>query len=800
MEFSRNMQKVMERAVGLAREGRHRYFMPEHMLYGLTFDEDFAEEYEEGGGDIEKLKEDLLRFIKEQAGDVGEGPGARLTADTERVLRMAESQAKVSSRSQVDVNHLLSALLDLEDSFGVYYLAVQGVDTVELLGELSRASIAREKRPDGYGREMAGGSGRTSAKRGTPGKRQKAEGDGEGETERSASAGYEDGEEPEDRERPRDGEGPQEGEGWQDRADSQAGGKRWKSYLEDMNATCMDQNPLIGREEELERTIQILCRKDKNNVLHIGEPGVGKTALAYGLARRIVEGKAPQPLLGARIYGLDLGGLLAGTQYRGDFEKRFKKIMDGLDKEEKPILYVDEIHNIVGAGAVNGGSLDAANLLKPYLAAGHIRFIGATTYEEYKKHFSGSRSLVRRFGNVKIKEPTKEEAVKILKGLQPGYERFHQVTYAPGVLEYAVDLSSRFVNERFLPDKAIDLIDEAGAYRHLHPLKQKSQKVDKRLIEKVLSQTLSIPLQTVEKGDVEKLSLLDGQLKARLFGQDKAIGEVCNAVKFSRAGLNDEDKPIASFLFVGATGVGKTELAKVLAAELGISFIRFDMSEYAEKHAVAKLIGAPAGYVGYEEGGLLTEKVRRSPHGVLLLDEIEKAHPDIYNVLLQVMDHGTLTDNQGRQADFRNIILIMTSNAGARQVGKSRIGFGSGKADMGALAEAVDKTFQPEFRNRLSRIVFFNSMDEEMAGKITEKKLSELAGKLARRKVEFAVSPEAKAYVCRAGITQEYGAREIDRVIAGEVKPLLVELLLFGRLKKGGSCRLTVQDGKLVLL
>ena len=791
MEFSRSMQKVMERAVGLARKEGHRYFMPEHMLYGATFDEDLSEAFEEGGGDIEKLRADLLRFVKEQAGNVGEGSGARLTADTEQVLKMAESQAHVSSRSQVDVNHLLAAILHLEDSFAVYYLAVQGVDTVELLGELSRASIARERAEsrEGAGQRTAEGDQGSAERTGGPARKG---GSAAGDSRGGASAGWQE-----------TGDGSEAGDRYEDEADAeedQARGKRWKSYLEDMNVTCMDKNPLIGREEELERTIQILCRKDKNNVLHIGEPGVGKTALAYGLARQIVEERVPEPLLGARVYALDLGGLLAGTQYRGDFEKRFKKIMDGLAKEEKPILYVDEIHNIVGAGAVNGGSLDAANLLKPYLAAGHIRFIGATTYEGYKKHFSGSRSLVRRFGNVKIKEPTKEEAVKILKGLQEGYEHFHQVSYGPGVLEYAVDLSSRFVNERYLPDKAIDLIDEAGAYRHLHPLKQRSQKVDKRLIEKVLSQTCGIPLQTVEKDDVEKLALLEGQLKARIFGQERAVEQVCNAVKFSRAGLNDEDKPIASFLFVGATGVGKTELAKVLAAELGIAFIRFDMSEYAEKHAVAKLIGAPAGYVGYEEGGLLTEKIRRSPHGVLLLDEIEKAHPDIYNVLLQAMDYGTLTDNQGRQADLRNIILIMTSNAGARQAGKSRIGFGSGAADMDALAEAVDKTFQPEFRNRLSRIVFYNAMDEAMAERITEKKLAELVAKLAGRKVTLTISPEAKAHVCRAGITQEYGAREIDRVIAGEVKPLLVELLLFGRLKKGGSCRLEVQDGKLVLL
>jgi len=749
MNFTENMQRVTEYAVKLAQEGRHRYFMPEHMIYGMTFDEAFSREYEAFGGRIEKLRQDLLDFLKEQAGTAEKGEQASMTLDAERVFRMSEEQARVSGRAAVDVSHLLSAVLNLKDSYGLYYLTVQDVDLIEVMGEMSRESLSAER------------GGQTGGKQ-----------------EQNPSAA---------------------GEGMGNDPDRAAGNLRWKSFVEDMNHTCRKQNPLIGRKEELERTIQILCRKDKNNVLHIGEPGVGKTALAYGLAQRIIKGQAPAPLQGAALYALDLGGLLAGAQYRGDFEKRFKEIMEGLSKEERPILYLDEIHNIVGAGAVNGGSLDMANLLKPYLASGHIRFIGATTYEEYKKHFSGNKSLVRRFQKVDIKEPAKEEAVEILKGLKPGYEKFHGIRYGAGVLEHAVEVSSRYMNERFLPDKAIDLIDEAGAYRRLHPLAQKSQTVNKALIDEVLAKICSIPVQTVEKGEAEKLALLENQLKAQIFGQDEAVNQVVNAVKFSRAGLNEENKPIASFLFVGATGVGKTELAKALSEALGISFLRFDMSEYAEKHTVAKLIGAPAGYVGYEEGGILTEEIRRHPHGVLLLDEIEKAHPDIFNVLLQVMDYATLTDNQGRKADFRNTILIMTSNAGAGQVGKSRIGFGSPAVNMEALTDAVNKTFQPEFRNRLSRIVLFCSMDDKMAEKITEKKLKELADRLKARKVEFAATPEAAEYVRRAGITKEYGAREIDRVIAGEVKPLLAELLLFGRLKRGGRCLLDVRDGKLMI-
>ena len=745
MEFTANMQRVMERAVGAARKGRHRYFTPEHLIYGMTFDEDFSQEYGWAGGDIELLRRNLLDYLGRQCGVLGENEeNIRLTSDAGRVLQMAEEQAKASGRTRMDVSHLFSAILHLEDSYGLYYLASQGVDLTDVLGEMSRDSIAREEEASG-----------TEPKRNQ-------------EPDQEASR----------------------------RSEEKKG---WKSFLEDMNQTCQGKNPLIGRQKELERTIQILCRKDKNNVLHIGEPGVGKTALAYGLARRIVKNQVPEPLKGARVYALDLGGLLAGTQYRGDFEKRFKQVMEGLNGEEKPILYLDEIHNIVGAGAVNGGSLDAANLLKPYLADGHIRLIGATTYEEYKKHFSGSKGLVRRFQNVEIKEPDKEETIAILKGLKGSYEKFHGVRYSKGVLEHVAEVSSRYMNERFLPDKAIDLMDEAGAYRRLHPLDQKIQTVSSGLVDQVLSQICGVPLTRVEKGDQEKLAHLESRLKTVIFGQDQAAEEVANAVKFSRAGLNEENKPVASFLFVGPTGVGKTELAKALAAELGVDFIRFDMSEYAEKHTVAKLIGAPAGYVGYEEGGLLTEEIRRHPYGVLLLDEIEKAHPDIFNVLLQVMDYATLTDNQGRKADFRNIILIMTSNAGASELGKSQIGFGKDAVNLEGLSEAVKRTFQPEFRNRLSRIVLFHPMDEVMASQITWKKLNQLSALLREKKVEMAIAPEAADYVQKAGITREYGAREIDRVITGEVKPLLAELLLFGPLKRGGRCRLEVKDGKLSL-
>ena len=561
-----------------------------------------------------------------------------------------------------------------------------------------------------------------------------------------------------------------------------------------LNDTLRDVNPLIGREEELERTIQILCRRDKNNPLHIGEPGVGKTALTYGLVMKIVKGDVPDPLKGSKVFTMDLGSMLAGSQYRGEFEKRFKKMLSDIGKEKKPIIYIDEIHNIAGAGAVGESSFDAANMLKGYLTDGHIRFIGATTYEDYKKHFEKHKSLVRRFQNVEIKEPTSEECVKILEGLKSRYESFHGVKYAEGVLGYAVDMS-RHISERYLPDKAIDIIDEAGAYRKLHPTDAKIQTVDKDIINTVLTKICRVPIETVETEDLSGLEKLEDDLKSKIFGQDEAIAQSVNAIKFSKAGLLDENKPLASLLFVGPTGVGKTEIAKQLASELGLKLVRFDMSEYEEKHAVAKLIGSPAGYVGYEEGGLLTEEIRKNPSCVLLLDEIEKAHPDIYNILLQIMDYATLTDNQGRKADFSSVIVIMTSNAGANRIGKSVIGFESVSRDSSAVMEEVKRIFQPEFRNRLDRIVVFNGMDEDMADRVIAKKLRELSAQLERKHITLAFDKAATDLIREKGITSEYGAREADRVIRNEIKPLFVDEILFGRLKNGGRIMLSAADG-----
>lgn len=751
MHVSKEVAEIINTVFALAKSEHYELVTPELVLYVLCRHQIFAEAFETCGGSIQELLHQLKSYMDEymEKADVDCNP--EFSAGMGNVLTYAWQSVQSSGKTMVELTHIMHAMFELEESYAVYYMQLQGVEHAELLQEMTIL----------YEEQSASNSGEKNAFH-------KKESDSEADD--------------------------MEDEG------EQGNTRLWEQFAICLNDELEGVHPLIGREEELERTMQILCRKEKNNPLHIGEPGVGKTAITYGLARRIEEDKVPAPLKGAKIFSLDLGSLLAGTQFRGDFEKRFKRVMDSISKEEKPIIYIDEIHNIVGAGAVNGGAFDISNMLKPYLTAGHIRFIGATTYEEYKKHFEKSKSLVRRFQNIDIKEPDIQDTIRILEGLKKSYEKFHGVIYGKGVLEYAVNMSAKYINERYLPDKAIDLIDEAGAYRRMHPLEQKTQSVNKDLIDEILSKTCQIPKQVVEQDEITTLATLEQRLTGRVYGQKEAISQVVNAVKFSRAGLLEEGKPLASLLFVGPTGVGKTEIARSLADELGVKLVRFDMSEYEEKHAVAKLIGAPAGYVGYEEGGLLTEQIRKNPHAVLLLDEIEKAHPDIYNILLQVMDYATLTDNQGRKADFRNVILIMTSNAGANRIGKHGIGFQGQDVKADVIMEEVKRIFQPEFRNRLNRIVVFHGMDKTMAEQITEKKLGELQKLLLQKKVALTVDAAAKALVKKKGITTEFGAREIDRVIQNELKPLLVDEILFGKLKKGGKCSLTVSGDSFWLI
>lgn len=562
----------------------------------------------------------------------------------------------------------------------------------------------------------------------------------------------------------------------------------WRKLVTCVNDTYADHNPLIGREAELERTMQVLCRKDKNNPLHVGEPGVGKTALIYGLTALIECGAVPERLRGARVYMMDMGTMVAGTQFRGDFEKRIKMVMEGLAQEGNAILCIDEIHNLIGAGRNGDASLDASNMLKPYLESGAIRFIGSTTYDEYNRYIAKQKSLVRRFQQIDIAEPSVDDAIRIVEGLRPSYEKFHGVKYAAGVVEFAVRSAAKHIRDRFLPDKAIDLIDEAGAYRETHPLTtQKRQTVDRRLVTDILARVCKIDAEALKEQSNDALRTLESDIKKEIFGQDEAVGRVVEAVQMSKAGLADDTKPMASLLFVGPTGVGKTEVARVLSERMGMKLVRFDMSEYAEKHAVAKLIGSPAGYVGYEDGGLLTAAVRKTPNCVLLFDEIEKAHPDIFNIFLQMMDYAALTDNHGERADFRNAIIIMTSNAGAQYASRASIGFTGSVSRGDAMLTTVKKTFKPEFINRLTDIVVFHDMSRQMASLILDKKLAQLQTKLSAKNVTLHLSAEARELLLTKGFTPEYGARELDRVIGSMLKPLLMREILFGKLKKGGE-------------
>lgn len=747
-KYNNDIKETIEAAHNEAKAMRHEFVTPEHILYVLLKQDEFIYALEDVAANIDGLKADIGKYLESEPEKLPEN----IEYEPENSQQMSEMFFKAhlvvtySGAEVMEIPHLVQTMLQLEDSWAAYYLkkAING-DTADFLSMLI----------DEYSYDY-------------------------------------DGEESED-ERERF--------------------EPWRNFVTCINDNLENHNPLIGREDEIEKTIRVLCRKDKNNPLHIGESGVGKTSLIYGLAQRIEEGNVPEKLKGMKIYELDLGGLIAGTQYRGEFEKRLKAVMNGVEKEGKGIIYIDEIHNLVGAGRTSDGSMDASNMLKPYMEGGKIRFIGSTTYEEFNKYFSTSKGMVRRFQQIDINEPSVDETILIIKGLIDKYEDFHGVKYEEGVIEHTVKVSDRYINDRFLPDKAIDLIDEAGAYREIHPLTDgcsdekenngnnfnTSNLVDKNLINDILSRMCKIEASSMKDDDNTQLVNLPERIKAKIYGQDEAVRKVSEAVMLSKAGLNDENKPMASLLFVGPTGVGKTEIAKVLASELGIGLIRFDMSEYSEKHTVAKLIGSPAGYVGYEEGGLLTDAIRKTPNCVLLLDEIEKAHPDIFNILLQVMDYAVLTDNKGRKSDCRHLILIMTSNAGAQYAHQASIGFNSKVTAGASMMMQVKKTFKPEFLNRLSATVVFNDMDSNMAGLILNKKLGELDSKLIQKGVVMSVTEEAKSWLLKKSITKEYGAREMDRIISSQLKPLFMREILFGKLKNGGKAEVVVKDDEIVL-
>ena len=727
----------------LADTCRNKLVTPEHLLLAAMGEEVVSSVMESQATDLslEDVKTQLRGYIDRQEHFDEDETNCQMYASHQygELMQLMEHDSELNSRESVDIPQLFECMMQLKDSFAANCLDALVDDKQRFIRRLSDACLAMRDESHAVGMEP----------------------DNDGEHV------------PDSQDEPRP---------------AAAG---WRDYVLCINDHLADHNPLIGREAELDRTVQVMCRKDKNNPLHIGEPGVGKTSIVYGLAQRIQDGNVPESLKDAKIYQLDLGSLIAGTQYRGEFEKRLKTVMNGVASESGAILYIDEIHNIVGAGQTGEGSMDASNLLKPYLEGGRVRFIGSTTYEEYNRYIMRNKGLMRRFQQVAIDEPSVEETLKILQMLKAGYEAFHQVKYDDDALELAVKGSARHITDRYLPDKAIDLIDEAGAWVQMsRKAGSDNNHVDKALIANVLARLAKVESLTMDEADSDKLETLEPRILDKIYGQDDAVRHVVEAVQMSKAGLTDENKPLASLLFVGPTGVGKTEVARVLAKELGVELVRFDMSEYVEKHTVAKLIGSPAGYVGYDDGGLLTDAVRKHPDCVLLLDEIEKAHDDIFNLLLQVMDYGTLSDNKGRKAVFRNVVLIMTSNAGAQYAHQSSVGFASTVTAGQAMLKQVKKTFKPEFINRLSSIVVFNDMDRTMAGLILDKKLRELNAMLSAKGVTLTLGERAHEQLLREGYSQEYGAREMDRVIHARLKTRLVREILFGSLKQGGEIKI----------
>jgi ATP-dependent Clp protease ATP-binding subunit ClpA len=743
--ISKELETTLNFALKEAKSRRHEYVSLEHLLYALLRDRDGKNAIVACGGDIERLNKTLEEFFEGQMEKlpVGLDRDPQQTLSFHRVLQRAVIHAQSAERKEVNGANILISMFREADSYAIYLLEEQGITRFDLVNYVS------------HGVSKIGGEEEPAAPR---------EEDDHDEEGRQA--------------------------------------KRVKP-LEAFTVNLVDKasrgniDPLIGRNDEIERTIHVLCRRRKNNPIYVGDPGVGKTAIAEGLALKIHHGEVPDVLKSAVIYALDMGALLAGTKFRGDFEARLKGVLNGLKKQPDSILFIDEIHTIVGAGATSGGSMDASNILKPALASGELKCIGSTTYHDYKSYFERDRALARRFQKIEVPEPSTEEAIKILEGLKPHYEKHHGVHYSSGAIRAAVKLSAKHINDRRLPDKAIDVIDEVGAAVKIQPAEKRRKMIVAKDIEKIVAKIAKIPPRSVSSSDKEQLQNLDRDLKLVVFGQDSAIDTLASTIKLSRSGLGQPEKPIGCFLFAGPTGVGKTELAKQLAKTMGIEFLRFDMSEYMEKHTVSRLIGAPPGYVGFDQGGLLTDGINRNPYAVLLLDEIEKAHPDLFNILLQVMDHATLTDNNGKKADFRNIVLIMTTNAGAREMSGAAIGFGE-RSNAGKGKEAIEKMFSPEFRNRLDAMITFNALSQQNIERVVDKFIIELDQQLNERKVFLELTDKARKWFAERGYDPTFGARPMARLIQNEIKRVLADEILFGKLVNGGKVEVDENDGKLV--
>jgi ATP-dependent Clp protease ATP-binding subunit ClpA len=741
--LSPELQATLQRAVDDVRGRRHEYLTLEHLLLSILDDPSGVDIVVKCGGDIEKLRADLERFLDEQVDELpdGEESGPDHTLAFQRVLQRAATHVQAAGRQQMTTGNVLASMFRERDSHAVYLLEKQGVSRFDVINYIS------------HGVSKVASGGPVVPRR---------------------STGVED-----------------------DGSEDAKVANPLESFCVDLTQRAREGkiDPLIGRANELERIVQVLSRRRKNNPLLIGEPGVGKTALAEGLALRIVDGKVPGPLSDATVYSLDMTAVLAGTRYRGDFEERLKAVMKVLIADPKAILFIDEIHNIIGAGATSGGTMDAANILKPPLANGELRCIGSTTFKDYRQAFERDRALARRFQRIDVGEPTVPEAIEILKGLKSRYEEHHNVKYSDPAIEAAVELSARHISDSHLPDKAIDVLDEAGARARLMPADQRPDLIRPQQIEEIVAKIARIPTRSVSTADKKKLAQIDVELKQLIFGQDKAIDQLATVIKLSRAGLASPNKPTGCFLFAGPTGVGKTELAKQLAQVMGIEFLRYDMSEYMEKHTVSRLIGAPPGYVGFDQGGQLTDAINKHPYSVVLLDEIEKAHPDIYNILLQVMDNATLTDNNGRKSDFRNVILIMSSNAGSREMALGKIGFGDSVADSKDGKKALERVFTPEFRNRLDATVFFDALPVEVIRKVARKFLDELDGQLAEKKVQLEVSPAAIDWFVTHGYDKAMGARPMGRLVQSTLKGPLANEILFGKLVNGGTAKIDFKDG-----